>query len=174
MTNKELTTYIKSLQTGDMFAFDPIYHETSKLVYYTILAILKDSNISEDIMQETYLKMLEKIHSFKKSVSVKSWITTIARNLAINEYNKRKKVLQVDVIDNESIFGTIDSNSEKELIVRDILVTLNDTERDIVIYHIVSDLTFKEISKILNIPQGTVSWKYSEAIKKLKSYEESR
>ena len=174
MTNKDLVTYIKSLQTGEMNAFDPIYHETKKLVYYTVFAILKDASISEDIMQETYLKMLEKIHSFKRNVSVKSWITTIARNLAINEFNKRKRELQIDVTDNEIIFGTVDSNSEKELIIRDILSSLNDTERDIVIYHIVSDLTFKEISNILDIPQGTVSWKYSEAIKKLKSYEESR
>jgi RNA polymerase sigma-70 factor (ECF subfamily) len=174
MTNKELTTYIKLLQKGDMSSFDPIYHETKKLVFYTVLSILKDESISEDIMQETYLKMLEKIHSFKKSVSVKSWITTIARNLALNEYKKRKRELQVDITESEYLFGSTESNSEKELIIRDILGNLKETERDIVIYHVVSDLTFKEISKILDIPIGTVTWKYSEALKKLRSLEESR
>lgn len=174
MTNKELTTYIKLLQKGEMEHFDPIYHNTRKLVYYTIFAILKDQSISEDIMQETYLKMLEKIHSFKKSVSVKSWLTTIARNLALNEYNKRKRELQLDVTENEVVFGSVDSNAEKELIIKEILQSLKPEERDIVIYHVVNDLTFKEIANILDIPQGTIRWKYSEAMKKLRSLEESR
>ncbi len=168
MTNKELTTCIKHLQNGDMTYFDSIYHSTSKLVYYTVFAILKDANLSEDLMQETYLKMLEKIHTFKKSVSVKSWITTIARNLALNEYNKRKREFKVDVTEDEIIFGSTNEDPEKQLIVKEILSVLNDTERDIVIYHIVSDLKFKEISKILNIPLGTVTWKYTEALKKLR------
>ena len=174
MTNKELTTYIRHLQNGQMEFFDIVYHETKKLVYYTIYAILKEPNISEDIMQETYLKMLEKIHSFKKSISVKSWLTTIARNLSLNEYNKRKKEQLTDHQEQEVVFGSYMSNSMNELLVRDILELLKPDERDIIIYHIVSDLTFKEIAKILNMPQGTVTWKYSEAMKKLKTYQESR
>lgn len=165
MTNKELFPLIESLQDGDMSVFDTLYYETKDIVYYTILQILKDKSLSEDIMQETYLKALEKIHSFSKKTSVKSWFTTIARNLAINEYNKRKREIQTNEI--EDFFGHVDSASEKELIIRDLFKDLKDTEREILIYHVLGDLTFKEISKLLNIPQGTVRWKYRELIKKL-------
>lgn len=174
MTNKELVKCIKSLQKGDMTVFDSIYFDTKNIVYYTVLAILKDPSLSEDIMQETYLKALEKIHTIKTFTSVKSWFTTIARNLAINEYNKRKKELSVDGLADDFMLGTSKSNVESNAMVHEILNTLNDTERDIMLYHVVGGLTFKEISGILNIPIGTVTWKYSKTIKELQSKFESR
>ena len=84
MTSKELNLLVKSLQNGNMTVFDSIYHETKGIVYYTILNILKDKSLSEDIMQDCYLKALEKIHSFKPTFSFKSWIVVSARNLALN------------------------------------------------------------------------------------------
>lgn len=169
MTNKELLNLVKALQNNRLEVFDDLYYDTKNIVYYTILGIVKDPSLSEDLMQETYLKMLENIHSFKKSSSVKAWIATIARNLALNEYNKRKRELYVDISEDEVLFGSVDSSSEKELIVGEILSSLDDTLRDIVIYHVLGDLTFKEISKILDIPQGTIQWKYYEAIKSIQS-----
>ena len=174
MTNKELFKIIKALKSNEMEGFDQLYYATKDIVYYTILAIIKDPSLSEDIMQDTYLTMLEKIHSFKQNTSVKSWLTTIARNKALNEYKRRKRELKLDITEDEDIFGHTESSSEKELIVREILKELNEIERDIVIYKILGDLTFKEIAKILEMPQGTVSWKYQEAIKRLRNTNESR
>lgn len=174
MTNKELLNLIKALKNNRMEVFDDLYYETKNIVYYTILGIIKDPSLSEDLMQETYLKMLEKIHSFKKSTSVKAWLTTIARNIAINEYNRRKREMSIDILEQEHMFGSEESSSEKELLVREILHKLDETERDIVIYHIIGDITFKEIGYLLGIPQGTVQWKYHEAIKRLKSDYERR
>ena len=167
MTNKELLNRIKSLQNNRLEVFDELYYDTKSIVYYTILGIVKDPSLSEDLMQETYLKMLEKIHTFKKSTSVKAWLTTIARNIAINEYNRRKREVYVDLQEEEILFGSVEPTSEKDLIVREILTSLEDIERDIVIYHILGDLTFKEISHVMGIPQGTIQWKYHEAIKKV-------
>ncbi len=174
MTNKELFKIIKALKNNELEGFDQLYYATKEIVYYTILAIMKDPSLSEDIMQDTYLTMLEKIHSFKHNTSVKSWLTTIARNKALNAYNRRKKEFHVDVTEQDNLFGSVESSSEKELLVREILNQLNETERDIVVYKILGDLTFKEISKILDMPQGTVSWKYQDAIKRLRKTNESR
>lgn len=174
MTSKELNVLVKELQNGNMSVFDNIYYETKSIVYYTILSILKDSNISEDIMQETYLKALEKIHSYKPKASFKSWIVTIARNLALNEYNKRKRELNVDSQTDEYMFGSVENNSEKELIVKEILLKLKDTEREVVLLHVVGDLKHREISDLLGIPLGTVTWTYNQAIKKLKDELEKR
>ena len=85
------------LQNGDLSVFDDIYYATKDAVYYTILAILKDESLAEDIMQDTYLTALEKIHQYKPRSSFQSWIVTVARNLAINVYNKRKREFLTDV-----------------------------------------------------------------------------
>ena len=169
MTTKELNNLIKLLQNGDMAVFDNVYHETKSVVYYAILNILKDKSLSEDIMQDTYLKALEKIQTFKPRYSFKSWIVMIARNLAINEYNRRKRELSFDPNQDEYIFGSSESTSEKELIVKQMIEYLKDDEREIVLLHVVGDLKHREIAEIVNKPLGTVTWIYNQAIKKLKN-----
>ena len=174
MIKKDIKILIQKLKNGDMAVFDDIYYATKDNVYYTILSIVKDASLSEDIMQETYLKALEKIHTYKPKHSFNSWIITIARNLAINEYNRRKRELTVDPTENEIIFGTIESLSEKELIIKEMLEYLNKEEREILIMHIIGDMKHREIAEVLGKPIGTISWKYNEAIKKLKHKYESR
>lgn len=168
MNSKELNKLVSELQNGDMTAFDMIYHETKSVVYYTILSILKDKSRSEDIMQDTYLKSLEKIHSFKPRYGFKSWIVTIARNLAINEYNKRKRELSYDPNVDEYIFGQQESTSEKELIVKEILDYLDESEREVVVMHVLGDMKHREIADVLKKPIGTITWIYNKAIKKAK------
>ena len=169
MTINELKALVKRLQDGDIAVFDMIYYETKSVVYYTILSIVKDKSLSEDIMQDTYIKMLEKIHSFKPRYGFKSWLVTIARNMAINEYNRRKRELSFDPSEDEYIFGTVESSSEKELMVKEMLEVLDETEREVVILHVIGDLKHREIAEILKKPIGTVTWIYNKAINKIKS-----
>ncbi|AIO18957.1 ECF RNA polymerase sigma factor SigR [Candidatus Izimaplasma bacterium HR1] len=168
MNSKELNKLVSQLQNGDLAVFDFIYHETKSVVYYTILGIVKDKSLAEDIMQDTYLKSLEKIHSFKPRFGFKSWIVTIARNLSINEYNRRKRELSFDPSVDEYIFGQEESTSEKELIVRDVLEYLDETEREVIIMHVLGDLKHREIADLLKKPIGTITWIYNKAIKKAK------
>lgn len=169
MTINELKALVKRLQDGEIAVFDTIYYETKNVVYYTILSIIKDKSLAEDIMQDTYLKMLDKIHSFKPRYGFKSWLVTIARNMAINEYNRRKRELSFDPSVDEYIFGTVESSSEKELIVKEMLETLDEIEREVMILHVIGDLKHREIADILKKPIGTITWIYNKAIKKLKS-----
>jgi RNA polymerase sigma-70 factor (ECF subfamily) len=152
-----------------MDVFDPIYHETSSLVFYTILGILKDRSLAEDIMQEAYLNALEKIHTFRPTHSFQSWIVRIAKNLAINEYNRRKRELSFDPSEDPVVFGTQEASVEQELLVEEMLDALDETERQIVLYHVLGDLKHREIAAILNKPLGTVTWTYQQALQKLRS-----
>ncbi len=170
MTKNELNQHVKRLQDGDMSVFDVIYHETKSVVYYTILGIVKDKSLAEDIMQETYLKSLEKIHSFKPRYSFGSWLVTIARNMAFNEYNRRKRELSYDPNEDEYIFGQEESSSEKELLVREMLEYLDETEREVIVMHILGDMKHREIAETLKKPLGTVTWIYNKAINKLKDH----
>ncbi len=175
MSDQNIKQLVKQLQNGDISVFDELYYATKNIVYYTILSILRDQSSSEDIMQETYLRALEKIHSYKPSkYTFKAWIVTIARNLALNEYNKRKREFKIDVNSEEFMLGSTEDKSEKQYIIKEILSHLKDEEREIVLMHVVGNLKHREIAKILDIPLGTVTWKYNDSIKKLKQYYEKR
>lgn len=167
MAKDPLKQHVKQLKNGQMDVFDDIYHQTKSSVYYTILAILKDPSLSEDIMQETYLKALDKIHQYKPNYQFVTWLTTIAKNLAINEYNKRKREISVDINEQEYNFTSSD-DSYKEAIIRELMVYLSEDERLIILYHVVENYKFKDIARMLDKPLGTVTWSYQNALKKLK------
>ncbi|KFZ27372.1 MAG: ECF RNA polymerase sigma factor SigW [Candidatus Izimaplasma bacterium HR2] len=168
MSNSDIKILVKQLQNGDMSVFDDLYYQTKDIVFYSILGILKDYSISEDIMQDTYLKALSKIHSYKPTHSFKSWIVTIAKNLAINEFNRRKRETTIDIQTDEMFLGQTESRSENQILIEQIFKVLNDTEREIVLLHVVGDLKHREIAKMLNKPLGTITWAYKNSLEKLK------
>ena len=94
----------------------------------------------------------------------------IARNLSINEFNRRKRELSFDISEDEYIFGSVESTSEKELIVKEMLEFLKPEEQEIVILHVVGDLKHREIAAMLKKPLGTITWTYNQAINKLKEH----
>jgi len=164
-----LNKLVKDLQNGNIEVFDDIYYHTKDLVFYSIFLILKDYQLAEDIMQDAYLKALDKIHSYKRHAHFKSWLVTIAKNLAINEYNRRKRETFVDLSENEYLLGNTASTAENEVLISQIFKVLSDTEKEVVLLHVLGDLKHREISDLLNKPLGTVTWIYNEAIKKLKA-----
>lgn len=162
MTSKELDVLVRKYLKGDSFAFDDIYNETQTSVYLSIRTYLKDQQIIEDLMQDTYVRAIQNISKYKLGTNFKAWISCIARNIAINYYNKEKKVELVE-IDNP-VLSVENSDSKLDYY----LSFLEGVERDIVIYHIVLDMKFKDIAKIVELPQSTVFAKYKNAIEHIK------
>lgn len=167
--NKDLNKLAKILQCGEISVFDDIYYQTKNIVFYTIRSIIHDYSLSEDIMQETYLKALNKIHQYKRNQSFQAWLIMIARNLSINEYNRRKKEQLIDINKNEHLLGHVEDNSEKEVLINQLLKHLDNKERDVVVLKTIGDLKHREIALILNIPISTSLWIYQKAMKKLKT-----
>lgn len=68
-----------------------IYIELKKPIFVLPLSISNDYFIAEDILQETFVKVINNIDSFTKGTNAKAWVLTIARNTAINHVNKLKR-----------------------------------------------------------------------------------
>lgn len=157
---------IKELKIKNYTHFDEFYRLTKSQVYFTIVSIVKDSSLAEDLLQDTYMKFLEKIDGFKDGGNVYAYLVTIGRNLSINLYHERKK----EVI-SEEIFETIPAEEAEENNDEEIFKLLNDLdqqEREIVTMHVINDLKFREIANIMKKPLGTVLWIYNKAMKKMK------
>ncbi len=156
---------IEELKKRDYSSFDTFYDLTKNQVFYAIINIIKDHSLAEDLMQDTYVKFLEKIDDYKSNSNPYAYLSTIGRNLAINMYNKRKREIV-----SEEIFETIaapiveEPNDE----IFKILDLLDPIEKEIVTLHVINDLKFREIVPIVDKPLGTVLWIYNKAIKKLR------
>lgn len=164
------------LQEGDSNALATIYDLTSRGVFTFILPILKDYATAEDIMQQTYVSVYEKISSYKKGTNARNWILTIAKNLAINEFNNKKKVVDFDY-DEEQVIPDGLYSLDESLDTPTIKLAneiLTDEEFKIVIMYVVGEYKHREIAEQLNLPLGTVTWKYKNALEKLRKEYERR
>ncbi|HBD74279.1 MAG TPA: hypothetical protein DC003_01810 [Acholeplasmataceae bacterium] len=156
-------TFISSFQKGQFKDFDQFYHLTSKQVFFTLKKYIQDIMLIEDFMQDVYMKFIDKIQDVDSSKNVKSYLTTIARNLAIDYLRKQKHV----TLDDVQVYQAFDASQvEKDYMW--LLEHLDLTEKEIVYLHVIEDLKFKDIALIVDKPVGTVLWKYQEARKKMK------
>ncbi|XMB66086.1 sigma-70 family RNA polymerase sigma factor [Mycoplasmatota bacterium zrk1] len=158
---------VRELSTGNLDVFDQIYYETKDLVYYVIFNILRNDLKAEELMQEVYLNMLRKVSKYKKK-NFSAWIATMARNMAINTYNKEKRISYMDSQEMEFVFKS-DSNSDEEYLLNDMRRILNETEFEVVLMHVIGNITHQKISDGLGKPIGTVLWIYNKAMKKLRA-----
>ncbi len=161
MDKQKLDIRIKKYLNGDSYEFDYIYEETKKYVYLSIYTYVKNQMVIDDLMQDTYMKAIDNLKAYQLGTNFYAWISTIARNIAINYYNKNKKV---DLVE-EYIAG---ENPNNDGLLALALSILEGLERDVIIYHIVLNMKFSEMSSILEKPLGTVYSVYKKAISKIK------
>ena len=164
-----LNDLVRRLKRGDEAAFKELYNGSYRQVFFVVLPIIRDKALAEDIVQDTYLKFLEKLNDYKDR-NVLSYLITIGKNLAINEYNKRKRITKVDDFSDFSYYDHIEIKLERKEAIQKALSILEKDELDIFLLHVLEGLTHRELSVIMDKPLGTVSWIYAKAVKKMKEY----
>ena len=157
----------------DEKAFAELYEKTRKIVYSVCLSVVRNRGVAEELTQETFITVWGNIQTFRGK-GLKLWVITIAKNKALNELRKRKREFAVDFSENESIGGeyAIDAQVETGLALDFALARLDLIDRQIVLMKN-SGMKTKEIANFLEMPRGTVSWRYSEALKILRKYLET-
>ena len=162
MINKQELHYIFSkLRAGDTSQFELLYKNYKLLVYKIAFSILKNKEASEDVTQTVFTKIYslkkEKLPSSKEA----TWLYTVTKNEAISYYRKEKPSIPLDEIydiSEETECRYIQDIIDKEKYEK-IISGLSLKEKEIVSLKIVGELSFKEISRILNEPIGTVQWR---------------
>ncbi len=161
MTMEKLLSLARS---GDGKAFENLYLQTKNAVYAVALSVLRDKYLAEDAMQETYLRLIKGTNDVP---NVRSYIAVTARNVSINIYNKQKRVSSLDEL--QDLCDINSGAGEERSALKAALNLLNEEERQIVLLKN-AGYKHRETAKILNMKLGTVTWKYKEAIEKLRNY----
>ncbi len=162
---KRLKKYMEKLKLGDLNAMDVIYDETHKLIYYHAYHILKDPYLTEDIVQDTYLKLLENIKSYDNK-NPRAYITTIAKNLSLNLIKKERRQV---LVEETTLDVLVDENSETPLMELASHI-LEEDEFMILIYCVVEEQTRKRVGEMMNLSTSGVSYKLNLALEKLRNY----
>lgn len=163
----DFKNYPNDISQDSTEVFESIYNEFKKDVYAIALSILKDNELAKDVLQETFVKLFLYLKS-REVNNVKAWLVMVSRNAALDLF--RKRVHEIYICD-ENYMNNIEvvfNDPVDKIVVLTCLKTLDDLERQIVVLKAVSGFKHREISKILEMPLGTVLWKYRTAIEKLK------
>ncbi len=147
-----------------------------------MLSKVRNNADAEDLTSEFFLKLWEKLaDTYKSGNGHKRWLSTAARNMAIDflrKNNRTELIIDNDTEDDEEnsphyepqSSDNTESAAVGNLTVREALEKLNNSEREIINLKLFAGFTFKEIAATLKAPLGTVTWKYNRALKKLTDY----
>ena len=175
MDNFTLASLIRRVANGDLESLEKIFYEMKDNIFSFVLMYANDRQLAEDILQETMLQLVNSCKNFKRSENPKAWILTIARNNTVSYLRKTNRETNLT----ENITETLQDNSQENdmadnLNAQSILSSLTIEQREVVVLHVISGLKHKEIAKLLNVPLGTICWRYNESIKKLKQFTYNR
>ena len=170
--NSHLDEILKRLARGDKTALEELYHETRAAIYGFSLTITKNAADSEDVLQETYLKIWANADRYTAKGTPMSWILMIAKNLSLMKLREKKKHQDLEPEEWDMEFHIPDSagTTEDRHLLEAALNLLTLEEREIILLHAVSGLKHREIAELLDMALATVLSKYHRALKKLRKY----
>lgn len=178
MTDTQFESAIAKIRQGDKQGLLEIYESYIGLIYAIIMDVLQNKECAEDVTSDFFIKLWDKADYYQGGRGHKTWMTTIARNMAIDYLRKYGKEEMSDTLEEIEQAALPEQGSgwespvEQEVIadlsVTEALSTLKENERQIMNMKILGDMTFQEIANSLQIPLGTVTWRYRNAVKKLR------
>ena len=171
LNEKELHVLFDKIKKEDEKeeAFNTLYKEYNKLIYGVAFSILKNKQDSEDITQTVFTKIFKLSKEKLPQKCESSWLYAVTKNEAITYLRKKHKEININ---DDEIYNIQVENDDLEKIenidaYRRAINSLSKKEQEIVSLKILSGFSFSEIAKILNMPIGTVQWKYYKAIHSL-------
>ena len=160
---------VNRLKNGDEEAFDYCYLHYQNLVYYEIYKIVKSHEVAEEVMQDTFLKMYLNIKSFDGKYFT-AWLVKIAKNTAINEFNKNKKEANLVYEDDKYIDTSVITEFSYDSMWLDLADILNPCEYQILVYVIIYRLTYRTIAQMMDLSLTKVNNTYASALQKAKKH----
>ena len=170
MSNFELSDeiLIKKFQEGDVGAYNQLVNRFKDRLLNFIYRFVNDLDLAEDLVQDTLLKLYTHKDSYQEIAKFSTWLYTIAANLARTELRKKKRrktfsVTELSREDREFIIASSDLDPSEDLSsqnfeksVQRALAELPDDFKTIIILRDIQELSYDEISKIVDVPLGTV------------------
>lgn len=168
INEKELSELFIEFKNNNKIAFERLYSQYNRLVYRIAFGIIKNNTDAEDIVQTVFTKIYVMDKEQLPTKNQASWLYSLTKNETITFLRKKN-----NNIDLSSIYEIEDANNEINTIIDQIefnrlISKLNDKEKEVVSLKILSNLSFEEIGKLLDLPTGTVKWRYYKSIHTLK------
>lgn len=167
MDKRRFDNLLVQVAKGSEDAFEKLYYETYKGIYALIYPYFHNSLDTEDALQEVYIRVKDKAHLYKKGTDARAWLFQLAKNTTINLLRDKYKGRDVTSNIGDEEYASKDSSWDNTMFIL-MQKCLDDDEYQIVIRYILMKYKHKEIASELNMPLGTVLYKYQVALEKIR------
>ena len=180
MKTEELAEIVTKSKQGDEDAFNKLYQNYVKKVYYVCLSFLKDKEDALDVTQDTFVTAFEKLSTLQNPESFGMWINQIATNKCKNILIKKSRTfveelkmdnqgIEDEDLNTEFIPEEYVLNKEKRKVIMEIIDNkLSDVQRMVILLYYYEGEFVSEIAKILECSEGTVKSRLNSARKVIK------
>jgi RNA polymerase sigma-70 factor (ECF subfamily) len=174
-------------QRGDVRAFEVLLTRHRKPVFNFILRFVREPAQAEDLLQETFLRVIKGVDGYEKQAKFTTWLYTIARNLCVDASRraKHRRAASLDApMDSSEKDGAtlLDVTADKQAHATDrqvighelhgkmydAIAKLSEEQREVFLMREFLDMPFKDIAEVVGCPENTVKSRMRYALEKLK------
>jgi len=176
--HEDISTLLEKAGKGDRKAFKDIVSLYQQKVFLLAYSILRNREDALDVVQETFMRLYQKIDAYEKGRNFQAWLLQIAKNLSIDFYRKhyaRRREMEMDKSVEELQLAADDRRSDPEsselrTVISRNLERLAERQRLIFVMKHFNGLEYREIAEVLGISVGTVKSLHFKAVHNLKNW----
>ena len=167
---------LDQLRKRDKTAFKQLVETHKKPLYFFLLKILKNPDITHDVFQDVFIKVYRNIHTFKGQSSLKTWIFQIASNTALNELKKIQRQQAIAVYDYQKELEATEETDEElfkvhlSSAIEKALMFLTPTQQLIFKLRRLNGMSTRETSEHLRCSEANVKKQLYLAMNKVRAF----
>ncbi|WP_437203715.1 RNA polymerase sigma factor [Planctomicrobium sp. SH664] len=172
---------VDDTKRGDQLAFGQLVQRYERRLMRVLLRFVTDLDLAEDLAQETFLRVYERLDQFDPSRRFSPWLFRIAVNLALDHHRRRKRRLWTLLFSDRSSEQWIDPQvddprPEKDLQqeVRLVIQQLPEKYSTVLVLRDLENFSTSEIAAILDRREATIRWRVAEARNRFQELWEKR
>ena len=158
---------ISLYKNGNEDAFAELVFRHKNKIFTTIYMIVKDHDLAEDLLQETYVKVVNTVKSGRYNEEGKflPWVSRIAHNLAIDHFRKAKRYPTIVMEDGSNVFNSLEFSEESiedrqikedtHALLRELIKELPDSQREVLMMRHYMQMSFQEIAEVTDVSINT-------------------
>lgn len=173
MTEQErnrINFLLASIAGGDEAALNELARLVSARMISIARAIVRDRMLAEDVVQESFIKIVGKAHRFKPDTNGYAWICKIVRNTALNMLRGQKPTADIDGFYDIAATCDIAEDSVQAMAVERAMSVLDGTEKQLIYQKYFMDLTVRDSAKALGLSKSTAARKIADAEQKMRIF----
>src|ERR1700681_1360720 len=164
------------LKKRDPKAMAELYDRYGRLAYSLILRVVRDTGVAEDLVQETFLRVWNRVQGFDaEKGSIGPWLLAVARNRAIDYLRsttgRARNSLELDATDHPALYCDMEKDllvSDKARRIKTAMLKLSPNQREVIELAYFEGLSQTEMSERMGQPLGTVKTWVRAALKSLR------